>query len=300
MDLVKPGDTIGFIGLGIMGKPMSENLIKAGFNLLVHNRTRTRADEILEMGAQWRDSPIQLARECDVLVTMLSDSLAVRDVVLGEKGISKGISKGGVVIDMSTISPKATMEISEKLGELNVSLIDAPVSGGVAGARQGSLSIMVGGDEDVFQLVVPALEAMGSDITYMGGSGSGQETKLVNQIMVAVNQNGVAEALVFAEKAGLDPNKVIEACKGGGAGSFQLQNQGPRMIEGDYSPGFMVKHMEKDLGLVSETSEDIISPLPFTSLASQFYRALMAEGKSEYGTQAIHSVIRRLNSIEPN
>ncbi len=299
MKMVKPGDTIGFIGLGIMGKPMSENLIKAGFNLHVYNRTQARADEILELGAQWKDSPIQLARECDVLVTMLSDSAAVRDVVLGEKGISKGISKGGVVIDMSTISPKSTREISEKLAEIDVSLIDAPVSGGVAGARQGSLSIMVGGDEDVFQLVVPALEAMGSDITYMGGSGSGQKTKLVNQIMVAINQNGVAEALVFAEKAGLDPNKVIEACKGGGAGSFQLQNQGPRMIEGDYSPGFMVKHMEKDLGLVSETSADIKSPLPFSSMASQFYRVLMAEGKSEYGTQAIHSVVRRLNSSGP-
>lgn len=296
--MVESPIVVGFIGLGAMGKPMSLNLLSAGFPLVVHNRTVGKADEILAAGGRWGDSPLAVAEQSEVVMTMVTDSAAVQDVILGQEGVARGVRRGGVVVDMSTISPRFSQEIAARLAEQGVLFLDAPVSGGVAGAVQGTLSILVGGDESAANRVLPVLQAMGRNITYMGPSGSGQVTKLVNQILVAVNQSGVAEALVFAAKAGADPGRIIEAIQGGGASSFQLENQGPRMVAGNFAPGFMVKHMLKDLHLILEMAEDICMPLPLTTLVSQLYRSLAADGKAESGTQAIVTVLERLGGQE--
>ncbi|MEE9261178.1 MAG: NAD(P)-dependent oxidoreductase [Dehalococcoidia bacterium] len=296
--MVESPIAVGVIGLGTMGKPMSLNLLRAGFPLVVHNRTAGKADEILAAGGRWGDSPLAVAQQSEVVITMVTDSAAVQDVILGQKGVAGGVRRGSVVVDMSTISPRSAQEIAARLAEQGVLFLDAPVSGGFAGAVQGTLSILVGGDESAANRVLPVLQAMGRNITYMGPSGSGQVTKLVNQILVAVNQSGVAEALVFAAKAGADPGKIIEAVKGGGASSFQLENQGPRMVAGNLAPGFMVKHMLKDLHLILEMAEDICMPLPLTTLVSQLYRSLAADGKAESGTQAIVTVLERLGGQE--
>jgi len=231
---------VGFIGLGIMGQPMARNLLKAGFGLAVHTRTRHKADGLLTEGALWAESPAAVALQAPMVITMVPDSPDVEQVVLGPQGVIEGARPGSVVIDMSTISPRVERAIAQQLATRGVAYMDAPVSGGSWGAIQGTLAIMVGGEEDAFRRVLPIFEAMGKSITYMGPSGAGQVTKLVNQILVAVTLSGVAEALVFGAKAGADLLKTIEAVKGGAAGSWQLANLGPRIVKGDFAPGFMI------------------------------------------------------------
>lgn len=289
---------VGFIGLGIMGKPMARNLLKAGFPLVVHNRTRSKADELAAEGARWSDSPAAVARQADVVVVMVTDSPDVEQVVLGPAGIIEGASPGSVVIDMSTISPRVEQAIAQRLAAKQVAYLDAPVSGGSWGAVQGALAIMVGGEEAAFQRVLPVFEAMGKSITYMGRSGAGQVTKLVNQILVAVTLGGVAEALVFAAKAGGDILQTIEAVKGGAAGSWQLINLGPRIARGDFAPGFMITLQLKDLRLVLEMAEEIGLPLPLTALVTQLFRAAEVDGKGECGTQAVATVFERLAGVQ--
>jgi len=277
---------IGFIGLGLMGKPMATNLIKAGYSLTVWNRTSSKMDEILALNAKGAGSPKEVAEKSDVVITMLTDSPDVEEVILGPSGVIEGARKGVVVIDMSTISPKVTKKVAERLLEKGVEMLDAPVTGGQIGAINAALSIMVGGNEKVFEKCLPVLQALGKRVTYMGAHGNGQIAKLCNQIMCVLNIQGVCEGLMLGAKAGIDLNKLIEVLTGGAANSWQLANQGPKIVKGDLEPGFKMKTQQKDLRLVLETASELDLPLPGTALVNQIFRIAEAEGLGEKGTQA--------------
>lgn len=289
---------VGFIGLGIMGMPMARNLLKAGFEVVVYNRTKSKAEQLVKEGAKKADSPRQLAMECPVVITIVSDTPDVEEVTLGKDGIIEGIKPDSVVIDMSTISPQATQRIAARLRQKEVHMLDAPVSGGEQGAIKGTLSIMVGGDAEVFERCKPIFEAMGKNIVHVGANGMGQTVKLMNQILLAGTLNAVAEALVFGQKAGVDLDKAINAIKGGAAGSWQLENLGPRIIKRDFSPGFMVDLIQKDLRLVTETAAAMKTPLPVTSLVHQMYYSLQSSGDGKSGTQALVKVLESLAGVE--
>jgi len=285
---------IGFIGLGLMGTGMSKNLLKAGYPVTVWNRTASKMEPLVEAGAKAAGIPKEVAENSDVVISIVTDSPDVEQVLLGPDGAIHGAREGMIVIDMSTISPITTREISAKLAEKGVKMLDAPVSGGVIGANNGTLSIMVGGDEGVFDECLPIFEAMGKTITRVGGIGDGQVTKAVNQILVGTTMLGVAEALVFAKKAGVDIEKVHSAVSGGAAGSWQLTNNGGRVLRGDMEPGFKIKDYLKDLRIIMETAESIEMPLPATSLVQQMYRGMQAEGLLEKGTQAVSMMVEKL------
>ncbi|MFH1381348.1 MAG: 2-hydroxy-3-oxopropionate reductase [Chloroflexota bacterium] len=289
---------VGFIGLGIMGMPMARNLIKAGFEVTVYNRTASKAERMVSDGAKKADSPREVAKESPVIITIVSDTPDVESVILGRNGVIEGINSDSVVIDMSTISPEATRRMATRLRDKEAHMLDAPVSGGEQGAINGTLSIMVGGDAGILERCQPILEAMGKNIVHVGSNGMGQTVKLMNQILVAGTLNAVAEALVFAHKSGVDLKKAIEAVKGGAAGSWQLTNLAPRIISRDFNPGFMVDLMQKDLKLVMEAAQTMATPLPATSLIHQMYYSLQAAGEGKSGTQALAKVIERLSYTE--
>lgn len=290
--------TVGFIGTGLMGLPMARNLMKAGFRLRVFTRTKSRAEPLLQEGALWTDSPGEAAEGAEFVITMVSDTPDVREVLLGEKGVAFRAAPGTVVIDMSTISPSATRQMAADLAARGIHMLDAPVSGGVKGAIEGTLSIMVGGREDVLERARPVLEAMGSRIVHCGPNGSGQMTKLCNQIAVANHMVAAAEALVLARKAGLDPHAMIQAIGAGAAGSWVINVLGPKMVDHDFAPGFMIKLLQKDLRLVMDAASELGTPLPGTALAHQLYAALEAEGRGDDGTQALIRVFERLAGLE--
>ena len=289
-------DKIGFIGLGIMGKPMALNLMKAGFELIVYNRTKSKMNALIEQGAVGADSPKEVAENSDIIITIVSDTPDVEDVILGEQGVIHGAKAGSVVIDMSTISPSATKEMAAKLKEKNVDMLDAPVSGGDTGAINGTLAIMVGGDKEVLDRCMPVFNAMGKTITHTGTNGMGQVVKLCNQILVSVTNMAVSEAVLFAQKSGVDPHTMIEATKGGAAGSWQLANLGPKMVDEDFAPGFMIDLQQKDLRLVLEAASQLNLPLPALSYVHQMYTSNQANGEGKEGTQALYKSIRRLSS----
>jgi 3-hydroxyisobutyrate dehydrogenase len=289
---------VGFIGLGIMGMPMARNLLKAGFEVVAYNRTASKAEALAREGARKASSPKELAIECPVVITIVSDTKDVESVILGKDGVIEGARPGSVVIDMSTISPKATREIAARLKGKGVSMLDAPVSGGDVGAIKATLSIMVGGDGEAFERCRPILEAMGENIVHVGGNGMGQTVKLMNQILVVGNLNAVVEALVFAQKSGADLEKAITAVRGGAAGSWQLSNLGPRIIKRDFSPGFMVDLVQKDLRLVMEAAAEMKLPLLVTSLINQLYYSLQGSGEGGSGTQALVKTLERLTGLE--
>ena len=289
---------VGFIGLGIMGMPMARNLIRAGFEVAVYDRTTSKAEQMAAEGAKKVDSPRELAEESSAVITMVSDTPDVESVILGEKGIIEGIKPDSVVIDMSTISPQATRRIAIRLREKEAHMLDAPVSGGEKGAIDGTLSIMVGGDARILKRCRPILEVMGKNVIHVGSNGMGQTVKLMNQILVAGNLNAAVEALVFARKQGVDLKKAIEAVKGGAAGSWQLANLAPRIIRRDFRPGFMIDLMQKDLKLVMEAAEVMKVPLPVTSVIHQTFCSLQAAGEGKSGTQALVKVMERLSGLE--
>ena len=280
--------------MGLMGAGMSRNLLKAGYPVTVWNRTVSKMEPLVEAGAKAAGSPREVAENSDVVISIVTDSPDVEQVLLGSEGVTHGAREGMVCIDMSTISPITTREISAKLAEKGVKMLDAPVSGGVIGANNGTLSIMVGGDEGVFDECLPLFEAMGKTITWVGGIGDGQVTKAVNQILVGTTMLGVAEALVFAKKAGVDIEKCHAAVSGGAAGSWQLTNNGGRVLRGDMEPGFKIKHYLKDLRIIMETAESVEMPLPATSLVQQMYRGMQADGLLEKGTQAVSKMVEKL------
>jgi 3-hydroxyisobutyrate dehydrogenase len=291
-------ESIGFIGLGIMGMPMARNLIRAGFEVTVYNRTASRAEKLVGEGARKADSAVELAGTSSVVIIMVSDTPDVESIILGEYGIIDSIKGNSVIIDMSTISPDVTRELALRLWEKNVHMLDAPVSGGEQGAIDGTLSIMVGGDSEVLERCRPVLETMGKDIVHVGTNGMGQTVKLINQILVAGTLNSVVEALVFAQKQGVDLSRAIEAVKGGAAGSWQLTNLAPCIIRRDFRPGFMVDLMQKDLRLVMEAAESMSIPLPVTSLIHKMFLSLRSSGEGKSGTQALVKVLEGLSGIE--
>jgi len=291
-------ERIGFIGLGIMGEPMCRNLMKAGYACTVNTRTKSRAEKILSEGAVWSDSPKDTAGKSDVIITIVTDTPDVEKVILGEDGIIEGINPGSVVIDMSTISPSATRNMAAALKEKDADMLDAPVSGGDTGAIAGTLSIMVGGKQDVFDRCLPVFEAMGKNINLIGDHGAGQMTKLCNQVAVSVANLAMAEALILAAKAGLDMEKMLAAISGGAAGSWQLSNLAPRIIKRDFDPGFMVKLQQKDLRLVLGAASELGLGLPGTSLAHQLFNAIEAAGEGDEGTQALVKSLERMSGVE--
>ena len=270
---------IGFIGLGIMGRPMAKNLLKAGYPLVVHSRSRGPVDEIASAGAKVGSSPRDVAAQSDVLITMLPNSPDVELVALGRDGIIEGARPGLLFVDMSTISPIVSKKVGEALAAKSVKMLDAPVSGGERGAVDGALSIMVGGDKAVFDAVLPIFQAMGKTITHLGPLGFGGFTKLANQIIVAVNLTALGEALTLAKKAGLDRDLTLTALAGGLAGSKCLDQKKPNYLADTYNPGFKIDLHFKDLGLIMESARALGVPLPTTAVVQELFSALRVKGR---------------------
>ena len=291
-------ERVGFIGLGIMGRGMARNLLKAGFPVRVWNRTAARMDELAADGAQPSASPAELASQCDIIITCVSDTPDVEAVLLGENGVIAGVQSGALVIDMSTISPQATQSFAEKLAAKGVKMLDAPVSGGSEGAAKGTLSIMIGGDAADVERAMPVFQAMGKTITHVGGTGAGQTVKLVNQILVVGSMQSMAEALLFAQAGGVDLEKTLAAVSGGAGGSWTLSNRGPQLIKRDWRPGFMIDLQAKDLRLVLDAADDLGAPLPSTALIFQLYRTLQAQGLGAEGNHALVKALERMSGIE--
>ncbi|HDH26935.1 MAG TPA: NAD(P)-dependent oxidoreductase [Actinobacteria bacterium] len=290
-------EKVGFIGMGIMGAGMARNLIDDGFDVRIWNRTSSRMEPLIEAGASPADSPADVARRCDIIMICVSDTPDVQEVVLGEFGVVEGVEPGALVVDHSTISPSATLELAKAVEERGAHWLDAPISGGSEGAVKGTLAIMVGGDEAQVERARPFMEAYGNTITHVGGQGAGQMVKLVNQILVVINGLAVAEALIFAQAAGLDLVKTVKAVEGGGAGSWMLSNRGPQMIERDWRPGFMIDLQQKDLRLVLESADEIGVPTPTTALVFQMYRALQHQGLGAEGNHALVKALEQMAGI---
>jgi 3-hydroxyisobutyrate dehydrogenase len=287
-------ERIGFIGTGIMGKPMALNLLKAGCSLTVHSRTKSKAEAVLTAGALWADSPAQLAGQSDIVITCVTDTPDVRKVLLGENGVIEAARPGLICVDMSTISPSATREMGQKLSEAGATLLDAPVSGGEIGAIEAKLSIMIGGPAETVEKVRPVLEILGKAVTHCGPLGCGQMTKLANQVMVIHTIMSIAEGLAFAEKAGLNLETTLKVTSAGAASSHSLKALGPKILASDFKPAFMVDLQQKDLRLVLECAEQMKLPLPGTALVHQLFTALQTQGRGRDGTQALIDVIRGL------
>lgn len=280
--------TIGFIGTGIMGKSMAGNLLKAGHPLQVYSRTQAKADDLVAAGAVWKDTPAAAAEGAEVIITIVGFPADVEEVYLGNSGILASAGSGSVCIDMTTSSPALARRIAASAGEKGVQSLDAPVSGGDIGAREARLSIMVGGDKAAFDRVLPIFEAMGKNIVYQGPAGSGQHTKMCNQIAVAAGMLGVAESLAYAKANGLNQQSVLDSISSGAAGSWSLSNLGPRVLKGDFNPGFMIKHFRKDLGITLEAAAAAGLDIPGTKLAAELYTRLVENESDELGTQALY------------
>jgi len=288
---------IGFIGLGIMGRPMARNLLKAGYALVVHSRSRGSVDEIAGAGAKVGSSPRDVAAQCDVLITMLPNSPDVEQVVLGRDGVIGGARPGLVLVDMSTISPLVSQKIGAALAEKSVKMLDAPVSGGEKGAIDGALSIMVGGDKAVFDKVLPIFQAMGKTITHLGPLGAGGFTKLANQIIVAVNLTALGEALTLAKKAGLDRELTLTALAGGLAGSKCLDQKKPNYLADTYNPGFKIDLHYKDLGLIMESARALGVPLPTTAAVQELFSALRVKGRGGLDHSGVITLLEDLAGL---
>ena len=284
-------ERIGFIGLGIMGRPMAGHLVKAGYAVTVWNRTAAKAADLVKSGARQGASPKDVAAQSDITVIMVADTPDVRQVVLDANGVLEGARRGSVVVDMSTISPVATREIAGRLAERGVEMLDAPVSGGEKGAIDAALSIMVGGKPEVFERVLPVFQRMGKNVIHIGGHGAGQVTKACNQLVLSLTILGVAEAIHLARKAGVDPSRVRSALLGGFAQSRVLELHGQRMLEENYTPGFRTRLYHKDMGIVTETGRALGMPLLGAGLAAQLYQIAMNEGLGEMDYSVLAKVI---------
>lgn len=292
------GGPVGFIGLGIMGRGMSRNLLAAGAELVVWNRTPERMAPLVDEGATAADSPADVASRCTVVITCVSDTPDVEEVLLGGDGVVEGAADGTLVVDTSTISPVVTRDLAGRLDERKLALVDAPISGGSEGAEEGTLSVMAGGDPEHVERARPHLETFASRITHVGPVGSGQAAKLTNQILVVTTMLGVSEALVFAAAQGLDLDRTLEAVTGGAAGSWMLENRGPQVIEGDWSPGFTIDLQQKDLRLVLEAAAAAGVPVVATSVVHQLYATLQAAGLGGEGNHALAKAVERLAGRE--
>jgi 2-hydroxy-3-oxopropionate reductase len=292
-------EKIGFIGLGIMGKPMAQNLMEAGHELVLYNRTREKAEDLADEGrAEVADSPREVAEKSDIIVTMLPDSPQVEEIVAGEGGVFEGIKEGSLLVDMSTISPVVTEELAAEARETGASMLDAPVSGGQPGAEEGTLSIMVGGSEEDFGRAKPLFDVMGSAATHVGPTGAGQVVKACNQIVVALTIEAVSEALVLGSKAGVDPEKVVEALSGGLAGSAVMEAKKEKFFDHDFEPGFRIELHHKDLGIALAAGREYGVSLPVTAIVDQMLAALKAKGRDDRDHSAILTQIEDLAQHE--
>lgn len=288
---------VGFIGLGIMGKPMSKNLLKAGYELVVNNRTRSKADELVEMGALWADTPEEVAKQCEVIITMVPNSPQVREVVLGEHGVICGAKEGSVVIDMSSIDPVESKAIGAQLAEKGIDMIDAPVSGGEPKAIDGTLSVMAGGKKELFDRYYDLLMAMAGSVTYVGELGSGNVAKLANQVIVALNIAAVSEALTLAVKNGADPEMVYQAIRGGLAGSTVLDAKAPMMMKHDFKPGFRIELHIKDLGNALNAAHATDTSLPLTAQVMEIMQALKNDGCGVMDHSAVVKYYEKISNV---
>ena len=291
-------EKVGWIGTGIMGAPMCGHLMDAGYSVSLHTRTQHKAQDLIKRGARWMNSPKMAAEESDIVFTMVSYPRDVRDVVLGEDGVLNGLKKHGIVVDMTTSSPGLAGEISREAGKSGCSSLDAPVSGGDTGARNATLSIMVGGGREAFDKVLPLFEIMGEKINYMGRAGMGQHTKMANQIHIATTMIGAVESLLYAHRAGLNLDEVIAAIGSGAAGSWTINNLGPRIVKRNFDPGFFIEHFIKDMGIALEEAGRMNLSLPGLAMAHQFYIAAAALGLGKNGTHALTLVLEKMNGIE--
>ena len=285
---------VGWIGTGVMGRSMCGHVLDAGYPVTVFTRTPARAEDLVERGATWATSPAEVAAASDVVCSTVGYPSDVRAAILGDDGVLSGLAAGSVVVDMTTSEPALAVEIHAAARAVGVAAVDAPVSGGDVGARNATLSIMVGGDEAPIERVRPLLETMGTSVIRQGGPGAGQHTKMVNQVLIATGMVGVCEALLYGYRAGLDLERVLESVAGGAAGSWSLTNYGPRMLTGDFAPGFMVDHFVKDMGIALAEAKRARLSLPGLALVEQLYVSLQAQG---HGGEGTHSLILALASL---
>jgi len=287
-------ERVGFIGLGIMGAPMAANLLKAGFQVTVWNRSPSRTKPLVDSGAKGADSPAAVAAASEVTLSCVTNSADVEEVACGPQGVIHGAHRGSTYIDCSTIAPETARNVARELSARGVDMLDAPVSGGDVGAKAGTLAIMVGGEAPVFERCLPVLQAMGKTIVHVGPNGAGQVVKLCNQVACGLNLLAAAEAINLSRRAGVDPAKMLEVVGAGAAASWMLSNLAPRAVNGDYAPGFMVDLMQKDLRLVLDAANDSHTPLPGTALVSQLFQSIQAEGRGTDGTQSLVDAIAKL------
>ena len=296
---IVPGETrIGWIGTGVMGSSMCGHLMTAGFSATVFNRSRDKAQPLVDRGAKWADTPQAVAAASDVVFTIVGFPSDVRAVMLGEDGALAGSRAGSILVDMTTSEPSLAVEIAEQAKKAGVHSVDAPVSGGDIGAREARLSIMIGGEKEVVDALAPCWQAMGKTIVHQGGPGAGQHTKMVNQTLIASGMIGVCEALLYGYRAGLDLNTVLESVTPGAAGSWSLSNLGPRIIKGNFEPGFMVAHFIKDMGIALAESKRMNLSMPGLALAHQLYVALAAQGHERDGTHALELALASLSGVD--
>jgi len=289
---------VGFIGLGIMGKPMAKNLLKAGFPIIAYDLNKDAVEDLVKAGALAARSSKEAAGRAEVIITMLPDSPDVKEVILGKDGVIEGIKPGSIVIDMSSINPLVSQEIEKELRKKGVEMLDAPVSGGETGAIQGTLAIMVGGEEKVFKDCVDLFNSMGKNIVRVGGIGAGGFVKLVNQIIVAMNIAAVGEAFTLGAKAGLDPQVIHQAIRGGLAGSQVLETKAPMIFGRNFKPGFKIKLHHKDLQNALSTAKDLGVPLPLSSFVQQIFLSLMTEGRGEEDHSALATFFEKMAKVE--
>jgi 3-hydroxyisobutyrate dehydrogenase len=299
MNILSPDKTrLGWIGTGVMGASMCGHLMRAGFAATVYNRTKSKAQKLLEAGAAWADSPKAVAQAADVTFTIVGYPQDVREVYLGENGVLVGCKPGSIVVDMTTSQPALAVEIAQAAARRGIHAIDAPVSGGDVGAREARLSIMIGGEKDVVEALTPCWQAMGKTFVHQGPPGAGQHTKLVNQILVAAGMIGICESLLYAHQAGLDLEQVLQSVSPGAAGSWALSNLAPRIIANNFAPGFFVEHFVKDMGIVLDEAKRMNLCLPGLALVHQLYLAVQAQGHGREGTQALHLALAAMSNID--
>jgi len=291
---------VGWIGTGVMGGPMAGHVLKAGYALTVYNRTRAKAQPWVERGAQWADSPQAVAEQSEVVFTMLGFPRDVREVILGTNGVLAGARSGSIIVDMSTSEPSLAVEIYERAKSKGVYSVDAPVSGGDVGAREGTLSIMIGGDEEIVQALQPLFETLGRNIVYQGPAGSGQHTKMCNQIVVAGTMIGVCEALLYGYRAGLDLETMMASISRGAAACWTLDNLAPRILQRNFDPGFFVEHFVKDMSIALAEAEQMNLSLPGLALVHQLYVALKAQGHGKLGSHALMLALEQLSQVQVN
>ncbi len=288
---------IGWIGTGVMGVSMAGHLRRAGYELNVYNRTEAKAEPLLNAGAVWKDTPGEVAANSDIIFTIVGFPEDVEEVYFGDNGIISGIKDGSLTVDMTTTAPSLAVRISEELSKKNVGAIDAPVSGGDVGAKNGTLSIMVGGEKQDVDAIMPLLDLMGKNIIYEGKAGSGQHTKMCNQITISGTMIGVCESLLYGHKAGLDLEVMLAAISGGAAGCWSLNNLAPRIVEGDFEPGFYVEHFVKDMEIALAEARRMDLALPGLALVHQLYKAVEAQGYGRKGTQALALALDHINNV---